>query len=102
MRISDWSSDVCSSDLDVVLVEYRDGGGAAAHVDHGGAQLQLVVDQRGEAGRVGRHHEGGRPQEPALDAGAAVANRARRGGDDVYVEIVGASCTGRVWKYVKK
>src|SRR3546814_19212938 len=86
MRISDWSSDVCSSDLDVVLVEYRDGGGAAAHVDHGGAQLQLVVDQRGEAGSVGRHHEGGRLQVAALDAGADVAHRARRGGDDMHVD----------------
>src|SRR3546814_7292019 len=38
------------------------------------------------SGSVGRHHEGGRLQVAALDAGADVAHRARRGGDDVHVD----------------
>src|SRR3546814_3266829 len=69
----------------VVLVEDGDGGGAAAHVDHRGAELQLVLHQGGEARGIGRDHEGGRLQVTALDAGGDVAHGARRGGDDVHV-----------------
>src|SRR3546814_3743599 len=59
MRISDWSSDVCSSDLD----RGRDAAAAAADAVFAGGQL----DGRpggGAARRVGRCH---RPAQP-LDA----------------------------------
>src|SRR3546814_16531576 len=39
MRISDWSSDVCSSDLGRMLPEYD---GAGASVDLGGTSFQIT------------------------------------------------------------
>src|SRR3546814_3309824 len=42
MRISDWSSDVCSSDLDFIVVDGAEGGTGAAPVefaDHVGTPL---------------------------------------------------------------
>src|SRR3546814_3413315 len=62
MRISDWSSDVCSSDLHAVVAELHGGGGvrrqAEAGVDHQrhvgevgaqGAQAVAVVEEIGRA-----------------------------------------------------
>src|SRR3546814_4480271 len=37
LRISDWSSDVCSSDLDVPIVD--------RHVDLGGERLQVALNR---------------------------------------------------------
>src|SRR3546814_6416555 len=58
MRISDWSSDVCSSDLGDALVE-RGGADIAAEgtVDIG--------ERHGAAGTVFDHLIGGEPQHPA-------------------------------------
>src|SRR3546814_16987835 len=63
MRISDWSSDVCSSDLDVVrlrrIEEGKESGVthvAAVPVGHA-VDLDRLKDQR-QAGR-GHHHVGG-------------------------------------------
>src|SRR3546814_1210476 len=53
MRISDWSSDVCSSDLDLVALEHLWlGRELVADAD---AALQDVVDdaRRGDLGRLG-------------------------------------------------
>src|SRR3546814_15801150 len=50
MRISDWSSDVCSSDLDVPLTDVAAGpgglsGGASTYSDDLGSILELLVGQ---------------------------------------------------------
>src|SRR3546814_9307419 len=64
MRISDWSSDVCSSDLDEVLVAVVVGGqtGVDRVADVAHAQLQAVAGFRlqvrvGDRG-VAEHHVG--------------------------------------------
>src|SRR3546814_13167617 len=45
MRISDWSSDVCSSDLELGVHHHeRCGGEAAAKVGEGGRVLDQVMD----------------------------------------------------------
>src|SRR3546814_2279310 len=98
MRISDWSSDVCSSDL------------LGAQVDEKFHALRQRIELR-EKSHAGRHQGG--PQA-ALGAAARidVAGLAqRRGGlvDRLPVEVVvfgqqleigRASCRERVWQYV--
>src|SRR3546814_16659725 len=97
MRISDWSSDVCSSDLRDVIIEPDEAQiaeiGERVDVEIGEAQEQRRRDgqreeqpQRGERGR----HEG---QGGKLAAHAGVPSR-RPG-------IGRASCRERVGRYVK-
>src|SRR3546814_10490192 len=50
MRISDWSSDVCSSDLTVVEREHRSIGAAAAFSTDIGPSLELFWEHRNLAG----------------------------------------------------
>src|SRR3546814_6955459 len=72
MRISDWSSDVCSSDLLVPVgaERYADFGGAGfGHIDAGGLGLgaRIAGPQRVAAGRnVGE-------AKPAVDVGRGAA-----------------------------
>src|SRR3546814_5971449 len=55
MRISDWSSDVCSSDLlEVALAEHLGGLGELPHADHGD---QRGVLQHGDELVAGRRHD---------------------------------------------
>src|SRR3546814_1098844 len=53
MRISDWSSDVCSSDLRRDPVRARSGDGADQVADAGGGEgvARLAPDRRLQAGR---------------------------------------------------
>src|SRR3546814_15997901 len=48
MRISDWSSDVCSSDLSVVVAEPTDGEAVLAHRGISSVQLRF----KGQAGHA--------------------------------------------------
>src|SRR3546814_12919214 len=111
MRISDWSSDVCSSDLEahleVELVELaRRAVGAAVLVAKAGRDLEVAVEagdhqkllehlrrlrQRVELARV----QAARHQVVARALGAA-------GGEDRRLELqIGrASCRERVWQSV--
>src|SRR3546814_2194889 len=75
MRISDWSSDVCSSDLNYIE--------AAAHIAVGEGLAPIVVDEedRGKRGLGG-------PVDIGLDAIV------------VHPEIGRASCRERVCQYV--
>src|SRR3546814_19490486 len=74
MRISDWSSDVCSSDLDL-LHEALDRHGLV-HADHGivvaaHAGVALIDGAAGEDHRVGGRHMSVGPdaeRDPAVDA----------------------------------
>src|SRR3546814_8763946 len=66
MRISDWSSDVCSSDLFALRVQHAESGRAVqlvrrerveidiklAHVDRQMGDALCAVDQHGDAARV--------------------------------------------------
>ena len=69
----------------LAVEEDGDGRGAAAHVDHGDAELHLVLDQGGEAGGVGRDDEALDVQVAARDAGRrGCATAPAAGGDDVH------------------
>src|SRR3546814_2932215 len=98
MRISDWSSDVCSSDLDiaglkVLLNQYEEDGSAAwvytlaliayrEQDPHGSAIVQEAWDSN--------------PHVPAMLAGLKRLTPSRDG----YIKIGRASCRERVCQYV--
>ena len=58
----DIAGDVAAADRHAVgvhqlaVVEYREGGGATAHVDDGGAEIHFVLDQAGQPGGERRDH----------------------------------------------
>src|SRR3546814_6243147 len=81
MRISDWSSDVCSSDLDLGCSDRR----------------QEAVDLLAQRGRLARQLFGGRQHLAGRRAG--LAGRGLHPGD-VGGEIGRASCRERVGQYV--
>src|SRR3546814_4295343 len=89
MRISDWSSDVCSSDLYAVLAQPFDiasGSGMFPHADiHGGQSKDRLV--RGEQERCGK---------AVGNAGRHLGEKIGRGGTNDQ-EIGRASCRGRGW-----
>src|SRR3546814_12457367 len=109
MRISDWSSDVCSSDLDR-------GGFAGARI------FDLGVDQRHQPrSQVARRHAdelkmfGLDIAGDVIEHMRGIATDARIGGEETEISIyfrgyglviagpekIGrASCRERVWKYV--
>src|SRR3546814_17624726 len=91
MRISDWSSDVCSSDLDDIAHI-----AVALGVDAVQAVGERLGDRPGEA-------ELGAPEIiiAVADLGRALMLELRLGGDDVDQEIGRASCRGRVCQYVE-
>src|SRR3546814_18497180 len=116
MRISDWSSDVCSSDL-VGLPAAKDGKLALELADRGGDQGYTPGERGvggGEAGgeivRAVDDHVGARDQRggvggieapAALDHGhVGVEPRDRGGGGGGLGEIGRASCRERVCQYV--
>src|SRR3546814_2942089 len=85
MRISDWSSDVCSSDLDVaaheadLAVRLLGKRPTARLVDVGGEDMRALARQF-------QHR--------------CLADTRRRAGDDGDLEIGRASCRERVCQYV--
>src|SRR3546814_4802466 len=89
MRISDWSSDVCSSDLLVVPARHH----AMAAVPHRLADRPRVSPIKPD--RIGQI---GRAQRPVPLARRPMANRAIVGKDPV--QIGRASCRERVCQYV--
>src|SRR3546814_20491023 len=92
MRISDWSSDVCSSDLQVYDAWVKDGKDVSAYdrarlmsVDYDGTELGDEADdrirsfQRDAAKRAGNfHHLITLPTDPT----AAMRTEERRGGKE--------------------
>src|SRR6185312_3151725 len=58
----------------------------AAHVDHRDAEVHLVLDEAGEPGGVGAHHQRIDVEMGAADDGAVVAHAAGRGGDEMHVD----------------
>ncbi len=66
--------------------EYRERGGAGAHVDDGGAEIGLVVGERREARHVGTGDQGFDEEMAALDREHQVAGRRHVGGDDMHVD----------------
>src|SRR3546814_11511900 len=90
MRISDWSSDVCSSDLEIPFPYVLDG-------DHGAAMAGLAAQD------IARHF-------PATDL-ALIGDELADGSDFDFPEsdlplalfdgqLGRASCRERVWQYV--
>src|SRR3546814_7849790 len=81
MRISDWSSDVCSSDLEAAVQGHRTRAtGLAQHVLRGGGvqrpeiQLLLIVDLHAHLfARAGRRLRGKREHAAGRERGEVVA-----------------------------
>src|SRR3546814_7672584 len=107
MRISDWSSDVCSSDL------MARKSLLAAAIERPQAEAnentipQPVADAvRAEAKRpnsnAGKYHLGGYfdQDDPTAEAFRELAAKTRRKQQDLLGEIGGASCRERVCQYV--
>jgi hypothetical protein len=66
--------------------EHRHGGRAGPHVDHGGAEIGLVVGQRGEPGHIRAGHHRLDVEMAALDREHQVARGRSVGGHDVHVD----------------
>src|SRR3546814_16288951 len=112
MRISDWSSDVCSSDLADVHDVGRDVAGAGGNFLHvlgdfaGG--LALLFDGGGDGGGAGIDFADGAGDAP--DRGHRLAGRLLHVADlqadlarslrSLRVEIGRASCRESVWQSV--
>src|SRR3546814_1491507 len=99
MRISDWSSDVCSSDL--VNAPQRTARVAAGQRRLAGAGITFRPLPRA----VDAQHEKGKsPRSDALEGGQSVRDlliaRAEAPLEQQQVEIGRASCRARVWQYV--
>src|SRR3546814_18346519 len=105
MRISDWRSDVCSSDL--IVRADDDLGGAVVHVEDGPAAIALhhqMID--GDDERLARafyRHDRkmiGVADPPDLDRIEADEPRRADARPQAEVEIGRASCRERVCQYV--
>src|SRR3546814_20418201 len=125
MRISDWSSDVCSSDLLVCDIRsaFRTGEELPLGTPISSEVRALVLDAHGKPvapGETGILHVAGSPlfssyfRDPALTASAFVVIpgidaqlfnshdqvRLHEGGAFTFVELGRASCRERVCQYV--
>src|SRR3546814_18094683 len=112
MRISDWSSDVCSSDLpfDEMAENGKLGGNLGAADDRGDRPLR-IAEGSGKRFQLGLHVAtggGGQQSRDRLGRGMG-AMGGREGVVDVDIaepgerrrEAIGrASCRERVWQYV--
>src|SRR3546814_5413932 len=68
MRISDWSSDVCSSDLGVRVALHARIGRDDVGVEPGAQHAALGFGRRGRASRKQRRHAGRARNKHATDA----------------------------------
>src|SRR3546814_2384840 len=100
MGISDWSSDVCSSDLGQAVSEGRPGGEVARGNEGGFRQLFRRYDAVMETpalALVGRHDAAGEQQFRS----AALPDQTRQDRACPHVAEIGrASCRERVCQYV--
>src|SRR3546814_15386219 len=108
MRISDWSSDVCSSDLEIAIGRHRDCPFAAAEkinllavktpalALHGGNPIESICEARGRNLR--------RDHRPRLAIFSHCPNRTacdlRQTHHRIIRQIGRASCRERVCQYV--
>src|SRR3546814_7344078 len=97
MRISDWSSDVCSSDLSVVVAEPTDGEAVLAHRGISSVQLRF----KGQAG----HASGAAAMESnalhqAMRWGARALDFVEGESHRRFGENGRAACRERVCQYV--
>src|SRR3546814_1021000 len=99
MRISDWSSDVCSSDLDAALLEpcptgaaFVEGVDAVQFVDREGCRATLLHPR--QDGHLRRSHRLGEGVPVGFDRLGIVW----KGGGQILEEIGSASCRERVWR----
>src|SRR3546814_11651692 len=95
MRISDWSSDVCSSDLDAPL-QYEEGGGGRvsyAYGIHGGFTIANAVTKENAVGGSGNDTLTGNEASNVLSGRVGNDGLAGRAGTD---RTVGGAGTGRL------
>src|SRR3546814_15399991 len=105
MRISDWSSDVCSSDLELITAECADRHTPVhAPMTFHGAGLHIDVHvARGEAIAIGRlelHGSGNRDLLAIHAVDALLRSQDRRTVVEQDAGIGRASCRERVCQYV--
>src|SRR3546814_4125220 len=92
MRISDWSSDVCSSDLVISVFPHVVAEDRRALVGHRIHQRVILIGGRGDLELAGIVGDQPRPARTEL---------ARALGVEFFLEQIGrASCGERVCKYV--
>src|SRR3546814_18546785 len=97
MRISDWSSDVCSSDLPIGLAHLRIGTQNLV-VQQAGARVLATADEPGGNGAPGEccEHRPAEPDDVTEDRYGADFRRLAISGQ----QIGRASCRARVCQYV--
>src|SRR3546814_20163261 len=98
MRISDWSSDVCSSDLDyfdaVIIID-----SPASFINRSRALVPIHKESKGD--RIRTCNEGwlGCPNLP-LDRSLDLGHHVRVKSRSLFIQIGRASCRERVFRYV--
>src|SRR3546814_4723985 len=98
MRISDWSSDVCSSDLPVVQ-DQREGAHIQHLADEPGENVRAFVQRPPETGE--RNVDGDQDGRQEGDvARQQTESRVDVGDEGLREEIGRASCRDRVCTYV--
>src|SRR3546814_3504047 len=93
MRISDWSSDVCSSDLGEAAIADRRAGPHDLGQRDAGQRLGVLLGQR--AGDGDRRHgprQGERRQDHELSGAGEIRSEERRVGKEC-----GSQCRSRWW-----
>src|SRR3546814_14795918 len=118
MRISDWSSDVCSSDLPTILTDVQNSSAIVQEEIFGPVHVVLLFDEEEEAIRMANDSDfglHGAVFTRDLERGFALAGRIRSGtlalngygitavgpfGGVKSSEIGRASCRERVCQYV--
>src|SRR3546814_18795244 len=107
MRISDWSSDVCSSDLTVLVHierEQRHAGNRTVHMIPRPMVVQRarveIVDEHAPARSAGKAHPGtAEVGFPAVERAERRAQRVADGTGCLAVEIGRAACRASVCQY---
>src|SRR3546814_2816737 len=99
MRISDWSSDVCSSDLRVV--DPRDGAAVDKRIGTDRAEAQAIDRLKDDLSVTARlAHSNPQPFSRGFRHRSAAARLTAFRAAQLHDKIGRASCRERVWQYV--
>ena len=71
---------------DLAVIKHRDSGGSSAHIHEGDAEVDLVFNQTGQAGRVGCCDRRLDIQVTALDAACQVPNGCTASRNEVHID----------------